>query len=158
MSVISRKLRSTPVHTATDTWKALALLLAPDQSSDAHQELMAVSGTACSQISSESMKDAAVVCDGKGPRIRIYCLYDENAIVGEDQNEAPLQTCPTEEDWSVSLPCMAEDLDWVSKSLKTNSSRITARNLAERLGPAEKNTNTSSSAAAAVNTEAFLRS
>ena len=136
----------------------MALLLAPAESSEAHKELMSVNGVASSLITSEAMKDAAVVCTGSGPRVRIYCLYDEEAIIGEDQNESPLQHCPTEEEWEVSLPCPERDLAWVSRSLKENSSRIIARDMAERLGPAEEKKEQSSSAAASVNMEAFLRS
>ncbi len=159
MSVVSRKVRSTPVRTASDTWKGIALLLASDESSDAHKELMSVSGVACSCISSEAMKDAALVCTGKGPRVRVYCLYDEDAITGEDQNESSLQHCPTEEDWEVSLPCPIEDLDWVRRSLKEKSSRITARDMAERLGPSEEKKKQKSSAAnAGVNMEEFFKS
>ena len=88
MSVVSRKLRATPVRSSSETWKVIALLLAPDDSSDAHVELMSVSGTAASLISSDAMKDAAVVCIGSGPRVRIYCLCGEDAITGDDANAA----------------------------------------------------------------------
>ena len=67
------------------------MLLASDESSDAHVELMSVSGIASSLISSDAMKDAAVVCTGSGPRVRVYGLYGEDAITGEDANEATLQ-------------------------------------------------------------------
>ena len=157
MSVVSRKLRSTPVRSASDTWNCVSFLLAPNAASDAHKELMSVSGLACSLISSEAMKDAAIVCTGKGPRVRVYCLYDEDSIIGEDANESPLQHCPTEEDWEVSLPCPADDLEWVRRNLKEKSSRITARDLAERLGPREEKKQ-NSSGSASVNMEAFLRS
>jgi hypothetical protein len=32
-------------------------------------------------------------------------------------------------DWAVSLPCHADDLDWVQRALKQHSARITAREL-----------------------------
>lgn len=158
MSVVSRKLKSTPVRSAGETWTAMVFLLAPDKSSDAHEELSSVGGVASSLISSESMEDAAVVCTGSGPRVRIYCLYDEDAITGEDARETPLQHCPTEEDWEVSLPCPPEDLDWVKRSLKEKSNRITARDVAERLGPKEEKANESASTSPQLNMEAFLRS
>ncbi len=155
MSVVTRKLRSTPVVSAADTWSAIVLLLAPDKSTDAHDELASVRGIVSSLISSESMAEAAVVCVGSGPRVRIYCLYDEDAITGQDANEAPLQHCPTEGDWAVSLPCPVEDVDWVNRALKSESERITARDQSERLGPqAQEKEN---SVSAEVNTEAFLR-
>ena len=158
MSVVSRKMCSTPVRSSTATWKRIALLLAPDEASTAHVELMSVSGTACSLISSDAMKDAAVVCKGTGPRVRIYCLYGEDAITGDDANESELQQCPTDEDWKLSLPCPTKDLEWVSRSLKEKSSRITARDLSERLGPKNEQNEETQSNSIGINTEAFLRS
>jgi len=124
MSAVSRKLRATPVRSSSDTWKAITLLLAEDVSSVSHKELMSITGIASSLISSDAMKDAAVVCAGSGPQVRIYCLYGEDAITGEDANESPLQHCPTDEEWEVSMPCPTKDLDWVNRSLKEKSSRI----------------------------------
>jgi hypothetical protein len=157
MSVVSRRFRATPVRSSTDTWSAIVNLLAPE-SSAAHTELTSVSGVASSLITSESMKDAAIVCSGSGPRVRVYCLYDESAILGEDANESPLQHCPTEDEWQVSLPCPPEDLDWVSRALSRQSKRITARDQSDRLGPSAEATKQSGSAAAQINREAFLNS
>jgi hypothetical protein len=158
MSVVSRKMRSTPVRSSSETWKRIALLLAPDETSAAHEELMSVSGTACSLIASEAMKDAAIVCNGTGPKVRVYCLYGEEAITGDDANESELQQCPSDKDWKLSVPCPANDLEWVSRSLKEKSSRITARDLSEPLGPKGEQAQESKSDSAVVNTEAFLRS
>lgn len=158
MSVVSRKVRATPVRSSSETWKVIALLLAPDESSEAHVELMSVEGTASSLVSSDAIKDAAIVCTGSGPRVRIYCLYGEDAITGDDANESSLQQCPTENDWELSVPCPANDLDWVNRSFKEKSKRIAARDMAERLGPKDEEEKKSSQASATVNTEAFLRS
>ncbi len=138
MSVIARRFRATPYRSAAETWKLIALLIAPDKTSAAYKELDSVCGIASSLITSEAMKDAAVVCSGSGPRVRIYCLYDEEAILGEEAKEDPLCFVPTEdEDWNVSLPCPTEDLSWVKSALKKRSGHITARDLSERLGPEE---------------------
>lgn len=158
MSVASRKVRATPVRSSSEAWKVIALLLAPDESSEAHVELMSVDGTVSSLISSDAMKDSAVVCTGSGPRVRLYCLYGEDAITGDDASESSLQQCPTEDDWELSVPCPANDLDWVNRSLKEKSKRIKARDLSERLGPKDEEMKKSSQASATVNTEAFLRS
>jgi len=158
MSVVSRKIRSTPVRSSGTTWDYMVALLAPDPTSDSHQELMAVKGVASSLISSESMTHAAVVCSGNGPRVRMYCLHGEDAITGEDAKEDALPHCPTEDgDWEVSLPSPERDLDWVRTALAKHSSRITARDKSERLGPTGSDDN-KSSLSTAINTEAFLRS
>lgn len=70
MSVIARKFRATPYRSAAETWKLIALLLAPDRTSAAYKELDSVCGIASSLVTSEAMKDAAVVCSGSGPRLR----------------------------------------------------------------------------------------
>jgi hypothetical protein len=158
MSVVARRIRSTPVRSSNDTWSQIVDLLAPDKQSAAHKELQSVSGVSSSLITSEAMKDAPITCSGNGPRVRIYCLYDEAAILGEDANEAALQDCPTDGDWQLSLPCPTEDLDWVTKALKRQSTRITARDVAVRLGPTKDDNSDASSGAAQINVEAFLNS
>lgn len=156
MSIVSRRIRATPVRSSAVAWKSIVALLAPDEKSDAFKELMSVEGVACSLIASDAMKDSAILCVGTGPQVRIYCLYGEDAITGDDANESPLQQCPTEDQWDLSLPCPRNDLGWVSESLKEKSCRITARDMSERLGPTENKKSSSSSAV--VDTEAFLRS
>ena len=89
----------------------------------------------------------------------MYCLYGEHAITGDDANEAWLQHCPVEGDWSVSLPCPKRDLEWVNRALASKSDRITARDLSERLGSDNAEDATEKAAAEAeVDMEAFLRS
>src|SRR4029077_3049020 len=91
----------------------------------ARKELLNIEGIASSIISTESPKDAPMVVVGKGPRVRIYCLYDEEAISGDDANEAALAECPTDGDWAMSLPVDADDVAWVRDALAKKSSRVT---------------------------------
>ena len=70
---------------------------------------------------------SVATCDG--PRTRIYCLFDDDAVDGSDANEAALGYDPLKGDWAVSLPCHADDLAWVQRALKQHSARITAREL-----------------------------
>jgi hypothetical protein len=93
-------------------------------------ELLAVAGTAASVIADQGPKDAAIVVTCDGPRTRIYCLYDDDAIEGSDANEDALGFDSLKGDWRVSLPCVADDLTWVQAALKRHSNRITARDLA----------------------------
>ena len=58
--------------------------------------------------------------------------------------------------WDESLPCAADDLEWVQRALKAKSSRITARDLATKLGEDEEDK--ASSKALTLNVEAFLKS
>ena len=154
MTTLARHIISEPVRTASETWRVIVDLLAPDANSPARNELLLVAGVASSLIASEAVKDIPIVVYGSGPRIRIYCLYGEDAIVGEDANESPLSSNPTAGDWSMSLPCPADDLEWVQNALKNRSKRITAREMNTPVDNEETNTNGKS---ASIDMEAFLR-
>jgi hypothetical protein len=92
---------------------------------------MAVSGVAASVIADHAPKNDAIVVTCDGPRTRIYCIYDDDAIEGSDANEDALGFDPLSGDWRVSLPCLPDDLAWVQGALKKHSERITARALGD---------------------------
>jgi hypothetical protein len=147
---------SSPVRTATETWGIITNILAPKEGT-ARKELSKVAGVACSLIASEAPIDDAIVIWGNGPRLRVYCLFGDAAISGEDKNEDALATCPTENDWSMSLPCPAEDLAWVQKELAAQSPRISARKLGDPVPEEESDQDSSSNSKSAVNEDAFFR-
>jgi hypothetical protein len=128
MSVIARRFASIPERTAMATWKAISALLASDSTLGPARELASVAGIASSLITREAMTSPVVVY-GSGPRVRIYCLYNDDAIEGDDANEAPLSFDATAGDWKMSLPCPADDLAWVQNSLRAKSTRIFARDM-----------------------------
>lgn len=160
MTTVARRILATPARSEDEAWLIIVNLLAPDPKSNAYAELQSITGISSSLIASEAMKDAAIVVSGKGARIRIYCLYDEDAIVGEDANEQPFSTTPTDAEWRISLPCPVEDLEWVQKSLGRRSARITARDL--RTEPFEESSEekivTGSARDVIVDKESFLKS
>ena len=156
-TVIKRQILATPHRTATDAWELITMLLAPDEQSSARAELRKVAGVVGQAIASESPKDSPLVVRGKGPRIRFYCLYDDDAISGEDANENGLPAVPTDGDWKVSIPVFSEDLDWTVKELKSRSSRITARLVGESVDE-DEDEESAESTKAAVNLDAFLNS
>jgi hypothetical protein len=126
-TVASRTFASTPKRDAAQTWAAIVDLLTQGRSGAARNELLAVSAVAASIIADQAPKDAPIVVTCDGPRTRIYCMYDDDAIEGSDANEDPLGFDPLASDWRVSLPCLQEDLSWVQNALKKHSARITAR-------------------------------
>lgn len=126
-TIASRTFNSTPQRDAHQTWTAIVDLLAQDHAAPARQELLAVAGVAASVIVDQTPRDAPIVVTCDGPRTRIYCVYDEDAISGSDANEDPLGFDPLEGDWRVSLPCPSADLAWVQGALKKHTNRITAR-------------------------------
>lgn len=102
-------------------------LLTQGQSGEKKRELQSVSGVAASVISDQCPKAAPIVVTCDGPRTMIYTTYDEDAMDGSEENEDPLGFDPLAGDWAISLPCEADDLDWVCGALRKHSSRITAR-------------------------------
>jgi hypothetical protein len=142
-TVASRTFASTPKRDAAATWTAIVDLLTQGRNSAPRTELLAVSGIAASIIADQAPKDAPIVVTCDGPRTRIYCLYNDDAVEGSDSNEDALGFDPLAGDWQLSLPCLKDDLAWVEAALKKHSTRITAR---------EPDTDVVKSAAAGPNT------
>jgi hypothetical protein len=155
-TVVARRVASTPVRTAAQTWDLIVELFAPDRESDARSELERAAGVACSAISSEAPRDAPIIVRGGGPRVRMYCAFDNDAITGDGVNEAPLSRCPTDGDWSMSIPCPPEDVDWCKRKLSSISSRITVRSLDDDIDDDASSESTASSLS--INVEEFLQS
>jgi hypothetical protein len=128
-SVVKRTFRSSPYRTAAETWGAVVDLLTREGNGSAKTELLAVAGIASSLIADRSMETAPVVVTCTGPRTRIYCTYEDDAVDGTSANEGSVGYDPLAGNWSLSLPCSADDLGWVSDALRKHSSHITARDL-----------------------------
>ena len=156
MSTVARRIRATPERGASDAWQVIVDLIAPDEG-EARRELLGIEGIASSIISTESPKDAPMIVRGKGPRVRIYCLYGEEAICGDDANEAALAESPTVGEWSMSLPADADDVSWGRDALAKKSKRITVRDKSEAVDDGDKQLKQGGKTEAAINMEAFLR-
>ena len=129
-TIVRRTFASCPARSAHGTWEAIVDLLSKSCGA-ARDELLSVSGEASSIISDQAPASAPIVVTAEGPRTRIYCLYDDDALDGSEANESPLGFDPLKGDWAVSLPCQAEDLDWVQAALKRKTNRIVARDMCE---------------------------
>ena len=156
MTVVSRRVLATPARSASAAWDVIVKLVTA-LDGPARQALQRIEGIASCIIAEEAIKTDPCVIFGSGPRLRIYCLYNEDAIVGEDANEAPLTFTPTEGDWQMSLPCLADDLEWVRKALKERSTHVTAREVGTPVDE-EPSDASMSSTGAVIDREAFLRS
>ena len=82
----------------------------------------------------------------------------DDAIDGGDANEDKLPFDPLSGDWAVSLPCAAEELDWVSGALKKHSTRITARDRTEVTVAKEEAAAAVPASGLVLNTKGFLGS
>lgn len=136
-TVVRRTFYSTPGRDSLATWRAIVNLLTRGGQGAARAELLSVEGIAASLIADQAPQKAAIVATCDGPRTRIYCLYDEDAVEGGDANEEPLGYDPLKGDWRVSLPCAADDLDWVMSALAKKTGSVVARDLAEAVSPAD---------------------
>lgn len=145
-TVASRTFRSTPHRDAHETWMAIVDLLMQGRSGGARGELVAVAGIAASIISDQAPGEAPIVVTSDGPRTRIHCVYNEDALDDSTGNEGALGFDPLKGDWRVSLPCPVDDLVWVQRALAKHSTRITARTPGEDVEAARS----SSSAGATV--------
>jgi hypothetical protein len=136
MTIVARRFASTPVRTGTETWELIVDLISKSQSTS-RTELQKVTGVAASLIADETPKEAPIVVAGNGPRLRVYCIYGEDAVVGDDCDESSLTWNPTEGDWRLFLPCPEEDLEWVRNCLRPLSKRIIAYDVSKEALPEE---------------------
>jgi hypothetical protein len=155
MSTIVRRIRATPERPATEAWEVIVGLISEPESA-ARKELAAVSGVASCLIADETPKDSPIVVAGVGPRLRIYCLYEEDTVTGEDADETALSWNPTDGNWKMWFPAAREDLDWVQRELAKRGSRIVAYEL-EKGEPEGEAARPEGRQAVAVNVEAFRK-
>jgi hypothetical protein len=64
-----------------------------------------------------------MIVEGVGPQLRIYCRYGMKAVQEGGAVDA-LTWNPTAGDWTMHVPCDAENINWVKKSLAKSSPRI----------------------------------
>lgn len=123
MSVIVRRVAASPARTGSQAWDVIRGLLFWGWKKP--PSLAELAGPAASSIAEGVPEAAPFVLVGAGLRVRVYCLYDEAAIEGDDANEAPVELEGNRADWTLWLPCHADDLEWVEDVLATHP-RVTA--------------------------------
>lgn len=156
-TVIARRVTATPIRTSSEAWAVIVKLLAPDADSPARVVLDRASGVACSSIASEVPKADALVMYGSGPRLRVYCLYDDDAMSGEEASEGELPETPAEGDWRLSIPVLEEDFDWSARAIKVCAPHISVRKAGEDL-PEDSDRQTENRAVVRINLDRFLQS
>lgn len=155
-TIVMRRVAATPARAAAAAWAVIADLIA-SPGSDARREIDATGGVGMSLIAAEAMRSSPIVVRGVGAQLRIYCLHDDEAVLGEGISEDPLAWCPTDGDWAMSLPCPEEDLPWVRSALARESARITARDLATAVPAGTAREGATRTGDGAIDMEAFLR-
>ncbi len=138
MTVVARRFRANPARTASQVWEAIASLVCGD-AAEAKADFLQVTGVAASLIADEALRESPLVIAGTGPRLRVYCLYDDDALDAEEANEDALSWSPTETGWKAYLPCPTVDLSWVSAALSSKGTeRFEAYDVSEGLKKAEE--------------------
>jgi hypothetical protein len=155
MTVVARRIAAIPARSASEAWGVIVNLIAPADDA-ARKELKSIEGVASCIIAEEAMASDACIVHGSGPRVRVYCLYNEDAITGESASEGPLMFRPTEGEWRMSLPCPADDLNWVQKALKERSTHVVAREVGTGVDD-EESEKSSAAKGPVIDREAFLR-
>ncbi len=156
MTVVARRVRAVPYRSASEAWRLIVDLVAPQSTSEARRELLGIGGIVSTLIMDELLRDSPCVFWGAGPRLRVYCLHGDDAITGESMNEEPLQFCPTENGWQASLPCDPEDQAWVTTALKKHGTHVSVRDPGGPI-PAEDGSEEKNESSFTIDREAFLR-
>jgi hypothetical protein len=81
-------------------------------------------------ITDEHPASRAIVVEGVGAQLRIYCRYGLKAVE-EGGKVDSLTWNPTAGDWTMHVPCDQENIDWVKESLAESSPRIKVFDVAE---------------------------
>lgn len=126
---IRRDIASIPERSASETWQRIIDLVTSGKSTDV-QQLKAAAGVMGSIITDEHPAVRPILLEGVGPQLRIYCSYGMNAIEQGSKVDS-LNWNPTDGDWTMHVPCDAENIDWVKKSLAGTSSRIKVFDVAD---------------------------
>src|SRR5674476_151024 len=137
MSIISRTFAASPARTAAQTWDVIVNTIA-DGEEQVKTELNSVAGIVASIISDETTKNNAITVIGTGLRLKIYCLYGDDAI-SDEANETSLNWKLFESDWEIHFPVEEEDLDWVSKLLKEKGNKFKTYKAGEKINEGSEN-------------------
>jgi hypothetical protein len=128
MSTVARRFSASPTRLSSATWKAIVELICKNDAGAA-AEFAKVSAVASCLINDKLFAKNPLVVKSKGPRLRIYCLYGEDSIEGEDINEDALSWQPTADEWHAFLPCSQEEYRETAASLKAKSAKFSAYNI-----------------------------
>ena len=126
---VRRDVSSIPFQSASETWQRIIELVTGTASKDIEQ-LKSAAGVMGSIITDEHPASRAIMLEGVGPQLRIYCRYGMKAVE-EGGKVDSLTWNPTAGDWTMHVPCDDENIEWVKESLSACSPRIKVFDVAE---------------------------
>lgn len=119
---IRRDISSIPFQSAGETWQRIIELVTGPDSKDVLQ-LKNAAGVMGSLITDEHPAKRAIMLEGVGPQLRIYCRFGMKAVEEGAKLDA-LTWNPTAGNWTMHVPCDADNMKWVKESLAKHSPRI----------------------------------
>jgi hypothetical protein len=126
---VRRDVSSVPFRSAGETWQVIVDLVTGKGSKDV-QQLKDAAGVMGSIITDEHPASRAIMLEGVGAQLRIYCRYGMKAVE-EGGKVDSLTWNPTAGEWTMHVPCDQENIEWVKKSLVGSSPRIKVFDVAE---------------------------
>jgi hypothetical protein len=126
---VRREIASIPVRSAGETWQAILDLITGAGSVDV-TTLKAAASVMESLIADEHPATVPIVVKGQGPRLVIYCLYNEAAIEAGKDIDAINWNPTGGADWKMTAPSEAADVTWMNDALKTRAPRIIVHDVA----------------------------
>ncbi len=126
---VRREVSSIPFCSAGVTWQRIIDLVTGPGSKDV-QQLKAAAGVMGSIITDEHPATRAIIVEGVGPQLRVYCRFGMKAIE-EGGKVDSLSWNPTAGDWTMHVPCDDKNIDWVKESLAESSPRIKVFDVAD---------------------------
>ncbi len=156
MSLVARKFNASPARLSSATWKAITEVVCKNDAV-ATKEFTSVAGLASSLINDRRFLENPLVVKNEGPRLRVYCLYGEDAVTGEDSNEDELSWQPTTKQWHAFLPCSADELKELTAILRGKSVKFSLYDVAKGIpdDADEKVEESSGAQSTSVNWDAF---
>mgnify|MGYP000020161757 CR=1 FL=1 len=103
MTTYARRIAASPARTASDTWRAIADLIASDDGA-AHEILVGVVNPGALLIADEATASSPLVLVGAGPRLNVYTVHGTDAANGDNVNEAPVSGLDLNGAWTLYLP------------------------------------------------------
>jgi hypothetical protein len=132
MSIVNRKFGASPLRPAAQVWLAIINAIALNDTG-IKDELNRVTGIAAAIIAERTPESFPITIIGSGSRLRVYCLYDDDAI-SEDVHEDRLSWNLFESaDWQIYFPADESDFEWVNNILKEKGSHFTAYQTGEKI-------------------------
>lgn len=138
---VKRLIASLPFRSTSETWDAFTKLVTGKDSVDRDQ-LTAAASIAATAIADEHAATTPIIVWGEGPRLVIYTAHGVDAMeLGADIDS--LSWNPTGgPGWAVSIPCDADDVEWMNTALRSRAHRVSVYDAAVGLeaeaAPAKK--------------------